>query len=111
MIGPDGKWGIWPLDGTGLRPIPGLDSKYFVADWSPDGTSLYVLSSQTREGAAKVYRVNVATGKWSFGKPLARTSRLGSPALAGLAFPATETPTLMSTRSYCRKPTQYKGLK
>jgi len=68
VIGPDGKWGIWPLDGTGLRLVPDLDSKYYVADWSPDGTSLYVLSSQNREGVAKVYRVNVATGKMEFWK-------------------------------------------
>jgi Tol biopolymer transport system component len=68
VIGPDGKWGVWPLDGGGLRPIPGLDSKYFVSDWAPDGASVYALSSQAREGAAKVYRVNIATGKMEFWK-------------------------------------------
>jgi Tol biopolymer transport system component len=51
-----------------LRSIPGLDSKYFVTDWAPDGASVYALSSQEREGAAKVYRVNVATGKMEFWK-------------------------------------------
>ncbi len=25
--GADGKWGIWPLDGSGIRLIPGLDAK------------------------------------------------------------------------------------
>jgi Tol biopolymer transport system component len=68
VIGPDGKWGVWPLDGGGLRPIPGLDSKSFVSDWAPDGASVYALSSQAREGAAKVYRVNIATGKMEFWK-------------------------------------------
>jgi eukaryotic-like serine/threonine-protein kinase len=33
----DGKQGIWPLDGSGFRPIPGLDSHYSVSGWSPDG--------------------------------------------------------------------------
>ena len=33
VSGPDGKWGVWPLDGSGLRPIPGLDSKYYVVGW------------------------------------------------------------------------------
>ena len=65
--GPDGKWGIWPLDGSSLRLIPGLDAKYNVAGWSPDGTSLYVVSSGTSdELSLKVYRVNLATGKVDF---------------------------------------------
>jgi WD40 repeat protein len=66
--GPDGKWGIWPLDGSGLRAIPELDSKYYVTGWTPDGTSLYVLSSQQRGKTAKVYRVNTSTGKMEFWK-------------------------------------------
>jgi len=24
VLGPDGKWGIWPLNGSGFRAIPGL---------------------------------------------------------------------------------------
>ena len=60
--GPDGKTGIWPLDGSGFRPIPGLDSIYYVAGWSPDGGSVYVASSRS-EKTAKVYRVNIQTGK------------------------------------------------
>jgi len=60
--GPDGKWGVWPLDGGGLRPIPGLESKYHVITWTSDGSSVYVASTQT-EKTAKIYKVNVATGK------------------------------------------------
>jgi WD40 repeat protein len=60
--GPDGLWGIWPLEGGGIRLIPGLDSKYYVTGWSPDGGSIYVAS--TRAGKiAKVFKVNTATGK------------------------------------------------
>jgi hypothetical protein len=68
VTGPDGNWGVWPLEGGGLRPIPGLDSKYFLTGWTPDGASVYALSSQRRERTAKVYRVNVVTGKMEFWK-------------------------------------------
>jgi eukaryotic-like serine/threonine-protein kinase len=86
VIGPDGKWGIWPLDGSGLRPVPGLDSKYFVADWAPDGQSLYVLSSQRRQGAAQVYRVNVATGKMEFWKTFGANLPAGVANVGGPRF-------------------------
>jgi Tol biopolymer transport system component len=66
VLGPDGKWGIWPLDGGGLRPIPQLDSKYAVTGWTPDGTSLYVVSNHLRDRTAKVYRVNLDSGKMEF---------------------------------------------
>ena len=72
VLGSDGKWGIWPLDGSGLRPIPGLDSNYYITGWSPDGASLYVASGHSGQKTAKVYKVNPATGKmdlWrSFGE-------------------------------------------
>jgi len=60
--GPEGKRGIWPLDGGGFHPIPGLESKYGIIGWAPDGQSVYV----TPRGAAKVERVsrvNTETGK------------------------------------------------
>ncbi|MGA2920824.1 MAG: protein kinase [Candidatus Sulfotelmatobacter sp.] len=66
-LGPDGKWGIWPLDGGGVHPIPGLDSKYYIAGWFPDGISVYAASSRS-EKAAKVYRVNTQTGKMDLWK-------------------------------------------
>ncbi|MGB7584445.1 MAG: protein kinase [Terriglobales bacterium] len=62
VLTPDGKWGIWPLDGTGIHLIPGLDSKYYVTGWSPDGKSLYVVSSQASM-ATKVDKVDIVTGK------------------------------------------------
>ncbi|MGB9236398.1 MAG: protein kinase [Terriglobales bacterium] len=63
VVGGDGKWGIWPLDGSGLQPIPGLDRKYYVTGWSPDGSSVYVLPNHQDDRAAHVFRVNVVTGK------------------------------------------------
>jgi len=63
VLGPDGKWGIWPLQGEGgIRLIPSLDSRYYVAGWSPDGKSVYVASSRS-EQIAKVYKVDTASGK------------------------------------------------
>jgi dipeptidyl aminopeptidase/acylaminoacyl peptidase len=67
VLQPDGKWGIWPLDGSGVHPIPGLDSNYYVAGWFPDGISLYVASSRSAK-TAKVYRVNTQTGKMDLWK-------------------------------------------
>ena len=61
--GPDGKPGIWPLDGGGFRPIPGLESKYHVIGWVPDGVSVYVAENQQVVKAAAVSRVNIQTGK------------------------------------------------
>ncbi len=62
--GTDGSWGIWTLDGgTAIRPIPGLDSRYYVSGWSPDGASLYVASSRATERVAKIFKVNPLTGK------------------------------------------------
>jgi len=58
----DGKWGIWRLDGSVLRLIPGLDEKYRVSGWSPDGESVYAVPRR-REKIGNVYRVNTGTGK------------------------------------------------
>ncbi len=45
VIDSEGKWGVWSLDGNSIQPIPGLDSnKYYVTGWTPDGSSIYVLS-------------------------------------------------------------------
>ena len=57
----DGKVGIWPLDGSGIRLIPGLGSKYTVAGWSPDASYVYVRSRAS--GILPTYKVNIATGK------------------------------------------------
>jgi eukaryotic-like serine/threonine-protein kinase len=62
--GPDGTAGIWSIDTNSMRPISGLDAKYVIVGWAADGTALYVSSRQRRDNTtAKVYRVNIATGK------------------------------------------------
>ena len=49
VTGPNGKWAVWPLDGGGLRPIPGLESKSYVPGWPPDGASVCATSGLARE--------------------------------------------------------------
>jgi len=84
VLGPDGKRGIWPLDGSGIRLIPGLDSNYYVTGWSPDGGSLYAVSTRLSEKTAKVFKVDIASGKmepWKiFGAEAgAGVSQVGAP--------------------------------
>jgi len=86
VIGPDGNWGVWPLDGSGLKPIPGLDSKYYPASWSPDGTSIYVAQNQQVSGAVKLYQVNVSTGKMQFWKSLGGDLKAGVASIGGAEF-------------------------
>jgi hypothetical protein len=61
--GPEGKRGIWPLDGGGFRPIPGLESGYSIVGWTPDGGSVYTVPNRRGARVSKVYRVNIQTGK------------------------------------------------
>ena len=68
VLGADGKWGIWPLDGSGLRVIPNLDASYSVVGWSPDGKSLYAVLRRQREKTRAVYRVDIETGKMELWK-------------------------------------------
>ena len=93
VLGPDGNWGTWPLDGGGIRLIPGLTSKYVVTGWFPDGKSLYAISTLAGAGmlgrpekVAQVYKVGVTTGKiefWkNFGDPTAGYSSVNAPMLS-----------------------------
>jgi WD40 repeat protein len=80
----DGKWGVWPLDGGGIRPIPGLDAAYVVVGWSPDGGSVYAFSSRENEKTAKVYKVNVVTGKMEFWRTFGGETAAGVKGVGGL---------------------------
>ena len=84
VLGSDGKWGVWPLEGGGIRPIPGLDSVYYVVGWSPDGGSVYAVSSRANEKAAKVYQVNIVTGKMELWKTFGQDAAAGVRGVGGL---------------------------
>jgi Tol biopolymer transport system component len=81
-----GKRGLWPMDGSGFRPIPNFDSSYAVLGWTADGASLYAMSNHLGEKLAKVYRVNITTGKmdlWkTFGDSLPSGATAGAPRLS-----------------------------
>jgi eukaryotic-like serine/threonine-protein kinase len=72
VLGADGKWGVWPLNGEvgEIRQIPGLDSTSVVAGWTSDGGSVYVTSTRWSHQGLKAHKVNVATGKTEFWKAL-----------------------------------------
>jgi len=86
VLGSHGKWGIWPLNGSSIHPIPGLDSRYDVIGWSPDGASVYAASNRADQHTAKVYQVNVGTGKielWkTFGAEAGAGAYAGEPLLS-----------------------------
>jgi Tol biopolymer transport system component len=88
VTGPNGNPGIWSFDASALRSIPGLDSNYVVAGWTPDGKSLYVASFQDRlqNSSTKVYRVDVASGKQEFWKEFGINLPAGT-AGAGVGLP------------------------
>jgi len=83
--GPDGKMAIWSLESNNVRPIPGIDPKYYPTSWSVDGKSIYVGSSLRQEAAADVFKVDVESGKMTpwrrFGGELAAARNVGPPAI------------------------------
>jgi serine/threonine protein kinase/Tol biopolymer transport system component len=80
---PDGKWGIWPLSGGGLRPVPGLDANYRVSGWSPDGAALLVVPTQQREKTGNVYRVDITSGKMNLVKTFGDGLPAGTVSIGG----------------------------
>jgi Tol biopolymer transport system component/tRNA A-37 threonylcarbamoyl transferase component Bud32 len=84
VLGSDGKWGVWPLEGSSIRPIPGLDSGYSVVGWSPDGGSVYAASSHEDEKTAKVYKVNIATGNMELWKTFGEGTTAGVRGVGGI---------------------------
>ena len=82
VIGPDGKWGIWPLDGSGLRLIP---------DWTRSTTSQTgrrrgdrcMPWRDARSATADVLKVNIETGKMEPWKTFGRGRREGVTSTGG----------------------------
>ncbi len=67
-IGPDGKFALYALDGSGHRPIPGLAPGDVPSSFTGDGSSLYTY--RPGELPAKVYRLNLASGRKELWKEL-----------------------------------------
>jgi serine/threonine protein kinase/Tol biopolymer transport system component len=71
---PSGQARIYPMAGGASRPIPGIDATFNPVQWSQDGSALY--GYIPGEIPARVYKVDIATGKRSLRKEL----RSGAPA-------------------------------
>ncbi len=67
-IGPDPKGALYPVDGGGPRPIPGLEAGEFPLRWSADGRWLYVRKPD--ELPARVFLIEVDTGRRMLWKEL-----------------------------------------
>jgi eukaryotic-like serine/threonine-protein kinase len=63
VLGPDQKYGILPVEGGDIHPVPGLDPSHGVTGWSPDGASLYLTLRGARGRPRQLFRVDLATGK------------------------------------------------
>jgi len=77
---------IYPVAGGEPRPIAGLEANEFPIRWSGDGRSLYVRSSFFREVPAKVYRVDLATGRRELWKELGPSDLAGVTSITSIAL-------------------------
>jgi len=74
-LGPDNRLTIYPVDGGASRPLPGAEALERAIVWSADGGSVYVYRSM--ESPAKVFKIDVATGKRELWKTIAPVDRAG----------------------------------
>lgn len=70
---------IYPIDGGKPYPVPGVLSGDYIAGWSLDEQSLYVYHAT--DVPARVFRLNLKTGKREFWKTLAPSDRAGVSAI------------------------------
>ncbi|HEY3202306.1 MAG TPA: protein kinase [Thermoanaerobaculia bacterium] len=68
VTGPDRKAYLYPLEGGEPAPIPGLNETEIPVGWTSDGRFLYV--TRPGEYPARVYRLEVSTGKRELWKEL-----------------------------------------
>lgn len=69
----EGKTGTWAIEGGSFKAIAGLDPKYAVIGYSPDGKALNIIDRTSTERVTNVFRFDLATQKvtpWkTFGNP------------------------------------------
>ena len=68
-IGPDEKGYLYPTGGGEPRPVSGMEPGDIPINWSQDARSIYLY--RTGEVPAKVYRLELATGKKTVWKQIA----------------------------------------
>jgi serine/threonine protein kinase/dipeptidyl aminopeptidase/acylaminoacyl peptidase len=74
-VGPDGKAYLYSLTGGPTKPVSGFLPSEQPIEWSADGKSLYVY--QPGEFPAKVYQVDLSTGKRTLWRTLAPADPAG----------------------------------
>ncbi len=74
-LGPDKRLTIYPVDGGASRPLPGAEVQERPIVWSADGGSIYVYRSH--ESPARVFKIDIATGKRELWKTIAPVDRAG----------------------------------
>jgi hypothetical protein len=62
-VGPQHRCLLYPVGGGVPRPIPGLADGEFPQRWSGDGRWLYVRGTKASEPPARLFRVELATGR------------------------------------------------
>jgi len=66
---------IYPVSGGEPRSVPGVDTSLTPAQWSEDGSAVYLY--RDGELPARIYRVDIATGKRKFIRELMPSGRAG----------------------------------
>ena len=94
-ISPDGRFiaagnenegvHLYPLAGGERRPIPSLAADELPIRWSADGRFLYLRSALFRVVPAKVYRLEVSTGKRELWKELGPSDLAGVTSITSIA--------------------------
>jgi serine/threonine protein kinase/Tol biopolymer transport system component len=74
-IGPDGHGYIYPIAGGEARPVPGMEAGEVPTGWTTEGRALYVYSPS--ELPARVFRLDVSTGKRTFVETVHASRRSG----------------------------------
>jgi Tol biopolymer transport system component/predicted Ser/Thr protein kinase len=74
-VGPDGLAYLYPLSDGPAKSVPGFQAGEQPIEWSADGKSLYVY--RPGEFPAKVYQLDLATGKRSLWRSLAPADPAG----------------------------------
>jgi len=74
-LGPDLKIAFYPIDGGAPRPLPDAEANEGVVCWSSDSRSLYAY--RRFESPARIFRIDVATGRRELWKTIIPVDRAG----------------------------------
>jgi Tol biopolymer transport system component len=81
--GPDQKVGLYPVDGGSARPLEGLDPNDQPLRWSEDQRFLFVSYDLRQATTARIYRVDLATGRRELWKEFSQRDPTGISRISG----------------------------